>query len=328
MARTWGPWSEVKLDSLEKYLAAFTRASSRAKGTLYLDLFAGGPDNQSRTDGQDIASSPVRALETQPHFSKCAFFELSPRAARGLETQLRDRYPGRDITVRAGDCNVTCPEFLRDLMRTAPGWRLAPAFAFVDQYAAEIEWSTLASLSGFKQPTRIGLNKVELFLYFGDSFIPRGAHPDESGNPAFPNFAERVDRMFGNDKWRDDWVKRRDRVIDGTEFRDRLTNRMRWQLENDLGYRLTLPLSIVNRFNRPMYRMIFATDHAAGEKIMKSVFDGAHEAIDAMLRKAKADRLNENSPVGLFEAQPELYAPLNRERQIAAPPVDPDSFGT
>jgi hypothetical protein len=45
--RGWGPWSRIKLDALEDYVNAFTSASSRTR-TLYLDLFAGAPQNFER----------------------------------------------------------------------------------------------------------------------------------------------------------------------------------------------------------------------------------------------------------------------------------------
>jgi hypothetical protein len=58
-----------------------------------------------------------------------------------------------------------------------------------------------------------------------------------------PRHAAKVDAMFGTLQWSELWNARRDNVIDGAQFRAELVNLMRWRLENDLGYRTTLPLS-------------------------------------------------------------------------------------
>ena len=52
MSKEWGGWwTEAKLDILDKYLAAFGRASARAGATVYLDLFAGSVENRRPDTG-------------------------------------------------------------------------------------------------------------------------------------------------------------------------------------------------------------------------------------------------------------------------------------
>ena len=46
MARRWGFWTRGKLDILRDYLDAFTTATkNKASERLYLNLFAGDPEN-------------------------------------------------------------------------------------------------------------------------------------------------------------------------------------------------------------------------------------------------------------------------------------------
>jgi three-Cys-motif partner protein len=71
--RGWRPWSRIKLDALEDYLAAFTKASQIARGTVYLDLFAGAFKNKDRLTGAPIMGSPYRALSVEPEFSKIVY---------------------------------------------------------------------------------------------------------------------------------------------------------------------------------------------------------------------------------------------------------------
>ena len=90
--RSWGWWTEQKLDILGDYLAAFTRASTTAGTTVYLDLFAGQAQNISRSRTEHlIRGSARRALETKPPFTVLRFFELASRAA-GLNAALEAEY--------------------------------------------------------------------------------------------------------------------------------------------------------------------------------------------------------------------------------------------
>lgn len=153
--RGWGPWSRIKLEALADYLNAFTTASSKTR-TLYLDLFAGAPDNFERGTGNVILGSGHRALAAEPKFDRVVLCELQPATAGRLEKTLRADYPDRDLVVLAGDCNVEIPKYLGSL---SPDWRrYAAVFAMVDQYSAEVAWETLKFLSDWRQNKRRNLS--------------------------------------------------------------------------------------------------------------------------------------------------------------------------
>lgn len=300
MIREWGPWSEIKLDALTRYLSAFTIASKKAAGrTLYLDLFAGSADNVNRATGDDIEGSAVRALSTEPRFGKLVFCEMSPLAAASLSARLSNAFPGRDFVVCPQDCNVAIPS---QLERLPVSWRMAPTFAFVDQYSAQVDWSTTTYLSTYKHPSR---SKVEQWIYFGDSFYARGLM-GPNGAKNF-RFARRLDAMFGTTAWRRIMAAREDGVLGGREAQLELINLYRWRLVNDLGYRFALPLSVPSDDGRPLYTLIFASDHDAGHGIMSAVFDIAKRDLDAMVAQKRQQthrdrRFGAGSPAGLFDA--------------------------
>ena len=107
--RSWGWWTEQKLDILGDYLAAFNKASAAARTTVYLDLFAGQAQNVSRSRTEHlIRGSARRALETKPPFTVLRFFELASRATE-LKAALDAEYPdSRDrFNAVPGDCNAT-----------------------------------------------------------------------------------------------------------------------------------------------------------------------------------------------------------------------------
>lgn len=150
MARPWGIWTQNKLDVLGLYLDAFTTASTRAGETIYLDLFAGEPDNEDRLTGEVIdGSARIALLVDNPPFTHLRFFETESKA-RSLEAGLRRDFPGRDFKVLAGDCNDLIAGELKKLKHL--NW--APTFAFIDPHATEAEWRTLEALAAFKRPDK------------------------------------------------------------------------------------------------------------------------------------------------------------------------------
>lgn len=293
---------------LAEYLHQFTTASKTARRMLYLDLFAGEARNLSRTTGEEISGSPRVALDTQPPFTKLVLFEL-PRQAADLEAELRAAYPDRDFEVIHGDCNMNVVPVLDRLARD--GWNWTPTFALVDQQAAEIQWSALEKLSRFK---RAGKPKVELWFLFAPSMLPRGlasVKPD-----AVDRFAGRITAMYGNQDWSDAYVARHNGLLTAAELRDELLNLMRWRLEKVLGYRVTHEFELKNTRGAPLYNMVFATDHDAGERIMNYIYGKAAEARPQMQADAAAKLQGEKEKK---EGRPGLFPPLPR-------PIRPDQL--
>ncbi|QTI67388.1 three-Cys-motif partner protein TcmP [Gordonia polyisoprenivorans] len=317
--RGWGPWSKIKLEALSDYLGAFTRASQVASHTLYLDLFAGAPDNFERGTGNVILGSGHRALSTEPKFDRVVLCELQPRTAATLRRDLQQAHPGRDLVVLPGDCNVVIP---RHLDSYDYSWRRGAAvFAMVDQFSAEIRWETLRYLANWRKNKR-GF-KVELWLYFGHGLLPRGLQ--FTGDEPDPEYAERVDRMFDTDQWRELWYARKDGVINAETFRAELVNLMRWRLERELGYSTTIPLEFTNTSGHPIYTVIFATANATGDKIMTSVFAKHGVALDKMRTAAKIERrIAKDDDEGLFGAETIVELAMKEPvREPLAPPVEP-----
>src|SRR4051812_21283480 len=98
MSRTWGYWTEAKLQVLAEYLPKFTAAANSVGTCVYVDLFSGDVDNLARDSGNVIAGSPRLALDCNPPFTKVMLCELDGPALR-LEHTLRADYPDRDIRV-------------------------------------------------------------------------------------------------------------------------------------------------------------------------------------------------------------------------------------
>jgi three-Cys-motif partner protein len=305
-ARAWGFWTEHKLDILSAYLNAFTKASKhKAQGTtIYLDLFAGQAENASKLTGQPIDGSPVRALQASPPISTVVLFELPQRASK-LEAQLKTRFPNRDIRVFAGDCNARVDSALRQLNDVT--W--APTFAFIDQQGAEIRWSTLEKLARHKQRSKY---KVEIWLLFAHAQLPRGL---KRRSDIEDRFAQNVDAMLGTTDWRIAYNARIADELTAGQFRDELTNWMRWKLENSLGYKHTHAFELRNVGGTPVYSMVFATDNDAGNRIMSHLYGEAAKVHPKMREEALALRRGQDEEEAGTLA---LFPPMARESTLPA----------
>lgn len=323
--RDWGYWTEQKLQMLNDYLPAFTTACKHKAGgtTVYLDLFAGDDRNLSRTTGEAISGSPRVALDAEPAFTKVVLFELPPYAAR-LNAELRAHYPTRDLKVWEGDCNVNIDPALAELAKANLRW--APTFAFVDQYAAEVQWATLEKLAAFKRGTK---SKVELWLLFADSMLPRGLKAE---NPeSVSQFESRINAMYGCQDWSDAYQDKQAGLLTPAQLRSEWVNLMRWRLENTLGYATTHAFQMRNTKGLPLYQMLFATDNETGNKIMSSVYKKAAKQQPEMRAQAvaakQAKKETKSGYGGLFPPLPKAVSPDGKYEYVHEPPHPPYQRG-
>lgn len=276
VARAWGFWTRGKLGILRNYLDAFTTASKSAGERLYFDLFAGEPENVDRITGEPVQGSPWVALSIEdPPFTRLRFFELDH--PKELEARLRADFPDRDFRVIEGDCNETIDGALAELRSVS--W--APAFAFIDPNGPDLRWSTLEALAAFKANRR---NKVELWMLFPEPMFVRFLRTD--GGQVEADHERRITDMYGTDEWVHIYRTRLDGKLSPSEARTEYVNLMRWRLQSVLGYTWTHTLEVHTERGRPIYHLIFATDHDAGDRIMRHLYGKALEEFPKMRQQA------------------------------------------
>jgi three-Cys-motif partner protein len=306
---------------LSAYLPAFTTASKKASSTVYLDLLAGQATNVSRDTGRPIEGSLLRALQTKPPFTVVRGFELRHKRAQSLQEAFRAEFPNRDVVVHAGDVH----DALQSALAALAAYRRSPTFAFIDPDGVEARWKLLESLATHKAPTS---TKVELFLLLASPQIVRVVN-DSLDPHDLEHAKQQITELFGSTDWRPILNGRQSGALDAERTRDELTNLMRWRLEKTLGYGFTHTLRLTNVYGVPLYDMIFATDHAIGDKIMRSVYQKAAERFPEMRQEARArrrDRKEQESGFTPLFTHAELVqdAPLRaHESYQHAPPVPP-----
>lgn len=205
--RFGGTWTDEKLDTLRKYLAAYRDVMKKQRFHLmYIDAFAGTgyrdaekePDaiqqslleEFSEEETQNfLKGSAVIALEQDPPFHEFIFIERKRKHAKELE-RLKSQFPEKadSIKIVKGDSNLVIKRLCAD-----NGWRSKRAVLFLDPYGMQVEWETLKAIAETKAidlwilfPAAIGVNRM----------LPRhGKAPD--------TWEKRLDRMFGTKDWRD-----------------------------------------------------------------------------------------------------------------------------
>lgn len=205
--RFGGAWTDEKLETLRKYLAAYRQVMKmQSFQLLYIDAFAGTgyrdagekSDSLQRFLFEDFAEeetqdflkgSAVIALEQEPPFHEYVFIERNRNRATELE-KLKREYPDKaeSITIVQNDSNLVIKRLCAD-----NDWGSKRAVLFLDPYGMQVEWETLKAIAETKAidlwilfPAAIGVNRM----------LPRHGKTPES-------WEKRLDRMFGTEDWRD-----------------------------------------------------------------------------------------------------------------------------
>lgn len=272
-ARPIGIWSLEKLATLLLYFRAFTTACDKAGGGYYVDGMA-GPGicrlRRARPSPYLACGSPLIALRTQPLFERCSFLEIDQRKVEALRARVAS-YATR-AAVYQGDVNSDLGRLIHDQV-PAP----APCFCFLDPQGIELSFETISAVA--RTPGR--RRKPELLVLFPLRMAllrlltlsrPVGARTEQ-----------KLHRALGGREWLDIYKARLSGQIDGTtaktEYLNLYCNKVR-----GLGYRWVRSKAIVaprtpGTPRQEMYHLVFATDNAAGEKIMRHVFQ-RHYVLD------------------------------------------------
>lgn len=157
--------TEIKLDAVEKYLAAYTTALSKQNFELiYFDAFAGtgeiditGKDtnlpedvqmelkdsNSNTLNAGDIEKftdgSAKRALQIPRKFDKYFFIEKKRRKYHQLQ-KLKDEFPKLSTSISCinGDANLELKKFCQ---RT--NWSKTRAVVFLDPFGSQVDFNTI-----------------------------------------------------------------------------------------------------------------------------------------------------------------------------------------
>lgn len=261
-----GTWSVLKLEIIEQYGAAYTKAFTNARGLkkYYIDGFSGAGAHVVRQTREQIEGSPARALKIVPPFDGFYFIDMNADKTAHLEKLCEGR---KDVQIHTGDTNP----YLKALLPTIQYDKYNRALCLLDPYGLHLDWEVM-SLAGKSKA-------VDLFLNFPVMDMNRNAiwHA-----PAIApkDGIERMNRFWGDESWRQaayvksaqtnmffepELVKQSNDVI-VKAFQQRLKTVAGFEFVPD-------PLPMRNSNNAVVYYLFFASQKPVAKKIIDDIFN-------------------------------------------------------
>lgn len=281
-----GAWTQEKLDILKEYLDSYTTAlkekprKEQSFRLLYIDAFAGtgrveqwtqGSGQNDRSKFIDGSANVALSIENKS-FDELIFIEKDEDKCSKLE-RLREDRPDRNIRIEKADAN----QYLRNLQRN---WRTCRGVLFLDPFGAQVDWSTIEAIAGYKA--------LDTWILFPTSAItrmlPRSRMPDDIS----PQRAHTLTRVYGDESiWRAMYEESRqgelfnnERLIERDAGAKRLLNIYKGRLRKLFGKRfLEQSKTLRNSRNSPLYEFMFcvSSDRPAAiglaKKIAKHLLD-------------------------------------------------------
>ena len=278
MATFGGSWTQQKLEILRRYLDAYSTALKNTRFHLfYVDAFAGEgfrrPDSNYIGDdygefGDLLRGSARIALDIDDKpFDSFLFIEKD--LARSVTLQsLSDeaRYFSRDIKVSNEDANIALPDFCQRM------GDFDRAVVFLDPYATQVSWSTVAAIAG--------TGKIDCWILFPLSAIarmmPRQNEPTEQ-------LAIQLDRIFGGREYWEDFYREsmqqplplfaEETLVERPGGSALIANRYRERLETVFYRVATTSRTLKNSKGSPLFELYFAASNPVGAPIAVDIAD-------------------------------------------------------
>jgi len=268
LARNNGPWARDKLSFLDEFIPPALKATERKKDRIYIDLFAGPGKNVDESTGQEFDGSALRALTLASPGSRKTTFDraelvnlykadhlaLTARvdhlAAQGLLQTSRKR-----VELLNGDANLLIHRLMKSIDTRAYVFVIADIEA-----PKQLKWDTVRALK------QHGHGSVDAFILFPlDMALNRMLSYQTQ---AREQSAEVLTSFFGSEEWRD---LAEERITDAQSpsLRRAVLGLYKSRLQG-LGWKHVLIVRDVKRTGQSgLYKMIYASNHPAGESIAK-----------------------------------------------------------
>lgn len=263
-----GYWTEIKLDIVGKYAAAYSRILAKQKQRnphfrhIYIDAFAGAGEHISKTTGETVPGSPLKALAILPPFDEYHLIDLNPQKTSNLRSLIGCR---PDVHIYEGDCN----RVLIDTVLPRARWEdYRRALCLLDPYGLDLDWRVVQTAGGMRS--------VDMFLHFPVMAMNRNVlrrDPDRVD----PQQTLRMTRYWGDDSWRQIAYTTEGKLF--PQFPDKLPNEtiaaaFRDRLKDVAGFAyVPEPIPMRNKPNSVVYYFFFASQKPIAAEIVRDIFD-------------------------------------------------------
>jgi three-Cys-motif partner protein len=261
-----GYWSELKLEIVKKYAAAYSTILSAQKSPplkhSYIDGFAGAGVHIAKRTGEFIPGSPLNALNIKPPFKHHYLIDLDGDRAEHLREVTKER---NDVSVYQGDCNAVLRDQVFPKVRYDDFRR---ALCLLDPYALNLDWGVVAKAGAMKS--------IEIFLNFMVMDMnmnvlwknPEGVSPAQM---------DRMNRFWGDDSWRRAAYRQEQDLFGLQDVKvpnEDVAEAYRKRLKDVAGFKyVPKPLPMRNNSGAIVYFLFFASPNKTGAKIIEDIFD-------------------------------------------------------
>jgi three-Cys-motif partner protein len=261
-----GYWSEVKLEIIKEYAAAYSRILSAHKDPslyhIYIDAFAGAGIHISKDSGKIVKGSPLNALSVQPPFREYHFIDLDGGKVAFLKDTVGDR---PEVQFYEGDCNVELLERVYPKTKYSDYRR---ALCLLDPYGLHLKWPVIETAARMKS--------VEIFLNFPVADMNRNVF---WRNPEGVDEADlkRMNEFWGDESWRTVAYRKIDTLFGPADMKEHVT-----EVAKAFEHRLhevakfayvADPIPMRNSRGVVLYYLFFASQTPVAKKIVDDIFN-------------------------------------------------------
>ncbi len=262
-----GYWSEVKLDIVKEYAAAYSKILAARRNPsfhyVYIDGFSGPGVHKSKSKGEFIPGSPLNSLGIEPPFREFFLIDLDGDKVEHLRRIVGDR---PDVHLLQGDCNDL---LLNKVFPKIKFKDYRRGLCLLDPYGLHLDWSVIASAGRMKT--------IDLFLNFPTMDINMNAlWQPGTGQPAD---TARMTRFWGDESWREAAYRP---SRQGNLFSDstvekagnpEIAGAFRKRLQEVAGFQyVPEPMPMRNSKNAIVYYLFFASQNETGGRIVADIF--------------------------------------------------------
>jgi len=276
-----GDWTKTKLEVLSKYLSAYTTILKKypTYKIAYIDAFAGTGTiknkNMNKSDDglfadeiysdeemqEYIKGSAKISLSIKPQFDKYIFIEIEPNKAKSLQDVIENEFNDlkEKVLIENKDSNIV----LRDLCKK--DWQKHRALVFLDPFAMEAEWETIAAIGNTRA--------IDLWILF-----PLGVSVNrllmKKRDEIPENWSNALDKLFGNHDWYHEFYETKvnqtlfeeEEITYKTATFDKIADFYIKRLKTIFAGVLEKPLYLYNSTNNPLFLLCFAAGNPKGSQ--------------------------------------------------------------
>jgi three-Cys-motif partner protein len=271
-----GYWSEIKLDIIREYAAAYSRIlQAQKKPTLkhvYIDAFSGAGFHVTKDTMDLVWGSPTSVLLIEPPFKEYHFIDLDKGNIQTLEEQVRNRTQGPFDPNAVHFYNADCNDVLLSTVFPQVKYEdYVRALCLLDPYGLHLDWEAIKTAGR--------MNSIEIFLNFPIMDINRNVllrNPVGVGSKQ----VERLNRYWGDESWRKAAYSTSENLfgLEEKTTNTALVEAFRDRLRSVAGFKyVPEPMVMKNSKGAAVYYLYFASQRPVAARIVKDIFDKHRE---------------------------------------------------